>query len=302
MTSRKLKRPTRLVLDYDGTITKQDTMFLLGNLPKQSTKLSWQEIVDAYVKDYTKWQNEKFDWKNYDASEYSAWLATRGWVELKSAQRVQDCGFFKGVTEDDVEKAVRKALASGQLELHKGWDDLFKLYLPEATTEAGNESSLEILSVNWSRTAIRHGLLADTNDSPLQALIGRIPVYANQIQGIDSPDGSTGIIVNPDGSDLRTNIDKINRLRKTARSPHVFTVYIGDSSTDFDCLWEADLGIWLYDVPEDQYEEASRKVFSPLKYVPPPLSSLKDLDGKKEAFYWAPNFKTVLDVLSCLKQ
>lgn len=273
-------------------------MFVLGNLPKQSTRWSWQEIVDAYVKDYTKWQNEKFDWKKHDATEYSAWLATRRWVELKSAQRVQDCAFFKGVTEDDIEKAVQGALASGQLELHKRWDKLFELFLPRPTTEPNDESSLEILSVNWSRTAIRHGLLAETEDQALQALIQHIPVYANQIRDLDSPDGSTGVIISPDGRDLRTNIDKIHRLRETARSPHVFTVYIGDSSTDFDCLWEADLGIWLYDVPEDQYEEASRKVFSPLYYVPPPLSALRDLDGKKDVFYWAPNFKTVLDVLT----
>ncbi|KAM3415075.1 hypothetical protein BST61_g10210 [Cercospora zeina] len=298
MTSRKLKRPTRLVLDYDGTITKQDTMFILGDLPKQSTKLSWQEIVDAYVKDYAKWQNEKFDWKNYDATEYSAWLATRRWVEFKSAQRVQDCGFFEGVTEDDIEQAVQSALAGGQLQLHKRWDELFELFLPRPTTEPDDESSLEILSVNWSRTAIRHGLLAETDDQSLQALIQHIPVFANQIQDLDAPDGSTGVIISPDGRDLRTNIDKLKRLKETARSPHVFTVYIGDSSTDFDCLCEADLGIWLYDVSENEYEEASRKVFSPLRYVPPPLSSLKDLeDGKKDMFYWAPNFDTVLDVL-----
>ena len=268
-----LKRPMRLVLDYDGTLTVQDTMSILGTLSKKP-KLSWKEIVNAYMQDYEAWQKQDFSWKNYDRTEYSSWLASRKSIECQSALRVQQSGFFKGVTQRDVEGAVDRAFESGALKLRSGWEDLVQTC-----------PSVEIISVNWSETAIRHAL----KGSPVP-----LEVFANEIEGLDDEEGSTGELICDD--DIRSSDDKLRCMKDNQST--LLTVYVGDSSTDFDCLCEADVGIWLYDVPEEEYEEASKKVFAPLKYVPPPLRTLDDLDRAGEAmFYWAPNFRTVLEVL-----
>jgi hypothetical protein len=112
------------------------------------------------------------------------------------------------------------------------------------------------------------------------------------------------IIRTPD-EDIRSSGDKLRRMNDnralqaaSRRNTDVLTVYIGDSSTDFDCLCEADVGIWLYDVPEEEYTHASQKVFAPLNYVPPPLKTLTNLEDDMAMFYWAPDFQTVLVALS----
>ncbi|KAI5358497.1 Putative HAD superfamily protein [Septoria linicola] len=301
MANRKLKRPTRLVLDYDGTLTVKDTMAVLGTLPKQPTKLSWDEIVEAYLKDYEKYQNEKFPWQNYDATEYSAWLASRDWAEQNSARRVQDSGYFKGVTQSDIRSAVQQALQNDTLQLRPGWTDLFQACIPSPSNAESPSSSIEILSVNWSSTAIRLALEAgaQAQSTPNPALLSYItktlPIHANEIR-------PSGFLIRPNGGDIRTNIDKLAHFRSSSSSD-MFTVYIGDSSTDFDCLCAADLGIWIYDVSEDEYEKVSEKVFAPLKYVPPMLRSLegREPDGK-ELFYWAREFGEVVGYLTVVEE
>lgn len=291
----RLKRPIRLVLDYDGTLTVKDTMAIYGTLPKNNhstTKLTWDEIVNAYMKDYESYQKQHYPWHNYDRTEYSSWLASRKQIEHQSAKRVQDAGFFQGVRRKDVEDAVDRAFETGELKLRAGWTDL----LEACYHQSG--STVEILSVNWSETAIRRSLQVGASRRLESNVLNAMPIHANEIEGLDSLEGSSGQVIRSDGTDIRTSDDKLRRMKACGNNGGQFTVYIGDSSTDFDCLCEADLGIWLFDVPEEAYEEASKKVFSPLEYVPPRLSTLKDVAGEKAMFYWAPDFKTVLEVLS----
>ncbi|KXS94479.1 hypothetical protein AC578_1711 [Pseudocercospora eumusae] len=307
MAQRKLKRPTRLILDYDGTLTVKDTMAVLGSLPKH-TKISWQYIVDAYMKDHATYMDTPYPWKNYDRQEYSGWLAARKWVEQNSAQRVQAAAFFRGVTTEDVEQAVAKCLDNGELQLRREWKELFELFLPSYDAGDGTflDSSVEILSVNWSETAIRQALFQSAQGSggdhnqQLCHYINDINIFANEIEGLASPYGSSGRVVKPLDADIRTSGDKLRYLDVPAPSAagEHFTVYVGDSSTDFDALCAADLGIWLCDVAEADYEKASMKTFKPLKFIPPPLHSVSATEGFPALFYWAPDLRSVIDTLS----
>lgn len=305
MTDGTLRRPTRLILDYDGTLTVKDTMAVLGNLGGNSAG-SWQEIVDAYLKDFDTYKKQPYPWKKYDGKEYSGWLAGRKSLEQRSAQRVQDAGFFRGATLDDVTTSVKAALESGELKLREGWLELFALFLSSYDTESGTTdgSSIEILSVNWSETAVRRGLYEAAKESghaqkdELCKYINDMKIFANEIEGLGSPEGSSGRIVRPFDVDIRTSGDKLRYLKASLDAKNAFVVYVGDSSTDFDSLRAANLGIWLCPVAEEDSKKASKEVFKPLNYTPPSLESAKDLMGLVAMFYWAPDFKAVRAALT----
>lgn len=308
MATRRLRRPTHLVLDYDGTLTVRDTMAMLGQLPK-SPKTTWQEITDAYMKDYAVYKSQSYPWKRYDREEYSAWLASRKWVEERSARRVQDSGFFHGVTQEDVNATITRSFENGNLGLRDGWEKLIELFLPDYDSAGGTSSpsSVSILSVNWSESAIRRALWqAGTNlqhpeQDKLCHLINDMVVHANEIEGLGSPLGSSGRVCRGPDRDIRTSDDKLRYLptpkgEGEGQAPYV--VYVGDSSTDLDSMCAADLGIWLCPVSESEYPQAFADSFKPLDFVPPPLASLDTRSTKNELFYWAPDLHTVYQRLT----
>lgn len=304
--TRRFSQPVHLVLDYDGTLTSKDTMAVLGDLPKQP-KMGWEEIVDAYMKDYQAYKEQPYPWKAYDRKEYSGWLAARKWVESNSAQRVQDANFFRGVTLDEVNESVRKAMQDRKLEFRDGWQDLFELFLPHYNAADGTTdgSRISILSVNWSETAIRRALWEaaacskGSEKSTLSRYINDMQIFANEIEGLGSPEGSSGRVCGALQEDIRTSDDKLRFLSFLKdENKEQFVVYVGDSSTDFDCLCDADVGVWLCDAAESQYEQSFMETFRPFRgFVPPPLRSDSDLEANKGIFFWAPSFDSVLEML-----
>lgn len=309
MTTRKLRKPTHLVLDYDGTLAVKDTMAVIGTIP-ESPPISWDEMTDEYMKDYAEYKKQPFPWKKYDRTEYSGWLASRKWVEERSARRVQDAGFFRDVSNESVRNAVSRAFQNGNLEMRDGWEKLVELFLPESdsTHSTRSPSCLSILSVNWSGAAIRHALWQaahDIADHPerekLCHLVNEMAIQANEIEGLESPGGSSGRVCRESGQDIRTSDDKLRYLpprRQAQQNSTPYVVYVGDSSTDFDCLCAADLGIWICPVPESEYKEAFADAFKPFNFVPPPLTSYKPGCDEAALFYWAPDLHSVYEALT----
>lgn len=308
MASRRLRQPTRLVLDYDCTLTVKDTMAVLGELPI-APKMTWEQITEAYVKDYAAFKKQPYSWNWCDREEYSGWLASRKWVEERSAKRVQDSCFFRGVKNEHVSDAVSRSLRNGNLELRDGWERLLELFLPEYDQTDGTfkSSCVSIVSVNWSETSIRQALwqaaggLSHSEKDKLCHLINDMVIHANEIEGLGSPLGSSGRVCRALDHDIRTSDDKLHYLptpRGQRKDDTPFVVYVGDSSTDFDSLCAADLGIWICDVPESEYAQAFAGAFKPLKFVPPPLTSFEPDSGKAALFYWAPDLHAVYAVLS----
>lgn len=303
MAPRRLDGPTHLIFDFDGTLTVNDTMVVLGRLPK-NPPISWDEIAAAYMKDHQAFKETPYPWKNYDEEEYSGWLASRKWLEQRSAQRVQDSGFFRGVTLEDVSRVVATALDDGSLQFRQGWLDLFELVMPTDTYTA-HASKISIISVNWSETFIRCALLEAARRSDHEykeaicQYINHMKIHANEIHGLNRPEGSSGVVCRESGFDIRTSDDKLRYMPNVSPDPtdgsHPLVAYLGDSSTDFDCLLEAHLGVWIYSGSAEQYRQAFKETFKPFEgFVPQPLS---DGEVLTDAICWSPDFENVLKTL-----
>lgn len=306
MAPRRLQGPTHLVFDFDGTLTVNDTMAILGRLPK-NPPLSWEEISAAYMKDYQVYKETPYPWKKYVEEEYTSWLAARKWVEQRSAQRVQDAGFFRGVTLGDVNHTVAHALDDGSLQFRDGWLHLFELFVPddEADDSALQASKISVISVNWSETFIRHALCEAARRSDhefkdaIVQYINAMEIHANEIEGLDRPEGSSGVICRPSAMDIRTVDDKLRYMPKVPSAPvdesHPLVVYLGDSSTDFDCLLRAHVGVWIHDVKAEEYQKAFKETFKPFNgFVPQPMWNAETIT---DFFCWSPGFDHVLTTL-----
>ncbi|KAF2168964.1 hypothetical protein M409DRAFT_20977 [Zasmidium cellare ATCC 36951] len=306
MAPRRLHGPTKLIIDFDGTLTVNDTMAILGRLPN-NPPISWRETSEAYMRDYQVFKDTPYPWKNYDEEEYSGWLASRKWVEQRSAQRVQDAGFFRGVTRQDVHGIVVAALDDGSLLLRDGWLDLFELFVTgQEEEQPTSASSISIISVNWSESFIRRALwqAAQRSSHAYKAAIchyiDRMEIYANEIEGLDTPEGSSGVVCRESGQDIRTSDDKLGYMPDTSSAPvdgsSSLIVYLGDSSTDFDCLLTAHVGVWVSDVSFEQHQQAFKETFKPFNgFVPEPLSNESITT---DMICWSPDLHQVLNLLT----
>lgn len=296
-------KPIHLVLDYDGTLTVKDTMAVLEGLANEHSSMTWEEIVRAYMHDYEEYKNTPFPWKDYGREEYSRWLASRKWVEERSAQRVQDSRFLQGATKDKVRDTAKTAVEQGTVQLRDAWLRLFDWSLV-----GGASRSISILSVNWSESLIREAILQSAQSlkeyprrNSLCGYVQHMKISANEIQDLEAPGGSSGRVIRENGRDIRTSDDKLLYLpgRRHGSNEGPFVIYAGDSSTDFDCLCAADLGVWLCDVPEAEYETAFKETFKPFAgRTPPPLATISSIDeAQKDFFYWTPNLSLLADLL-----
>lgn len=249
-------KPIRLVLDWDGTMTRKDTMSVIGSIPSQRDKRTgseaapseseWSAISKAYMDDYTSHQNNYRPTKadRTTIAQEKDWLRSLKAVEKASAARVSKSGFFRGVTGDDVVATARQAISRGDVQLRPGCLELLRdLSTPEGI--------LDIVSVNWSASFIRETLRASTDDPALLEGIANISITANEIQRLDSPEGSDGSLSN--GSEaVQTSADKLARLfppgDPISAASSAFA-YVGDSATDFDCLLALGAGICIRDEP-----------------------------------------------------
>lgn len=226
MTARQrtLPRPVHLTLDWDGTLTVNDTLSILSGLPKaRDTRLavahtpthSWnKDFLEPYMKDYTAHKRSSPFWSSTaEPEKYSQWLASLHAVEYNSAERVSGSGFFRGVNESDVATVAQNALDTGEMQLRQGWLDLFGMFLPASNPPPGSQMS--ILSVNWSATFIRSSLLHaarqsvpddDVRRGQLIDCVKATKITANEIDGLnDLERGSSGRLV----GNVRTAADKL---------------------------------------------------------------------------------------------
>ena len=325
---RSPRRSVHLVLDWDSTLTTQDTMSLLGRLPEQrdirirqegqrmtdkatvvsqqtqklpgkQTSLNreppdftstssippdWDYFFKAYIEDYGPHKARHFPTTN-DHKAFCNYLNSLKAIEMRSVQRVQNSGFFRGVKACDVAEVAQTAVSSGEVEMREGWAGLLEMFTGK---EDGRQVS--ILSVNWSKTFIRSCLQAaatkdesidETRKQALVDLISEIPIIANDLDGLTSAHGSTGQII----GGIQTSADKLSRLPRSTRTKKDLAIglvdkeeggpyicYIGDSATDYECIAAADFGLYLVDDLEDAVAKLS-KILGPLNHNPTELAN-----------------------------
>ncbi|MBE3042936.1 haloacid dehalogenase-like hydrolase [Candidatus Bathyarchaeota archaeon] len=213
-----------LVLDFDGTITAQDTINVLA---QSAIKIhrerghdfspAWDEIVDVYVKSHAehKASYPVAEGIRLDREAESKFLGSMRDVEVASAERVEAAGIFDGISPQDLVAAGTAAVREGSVVLRDGLAELLSL-------AESRGWPVYVLSVNWSKSFIR-GVLYQFDD--------RLTVVSNEIH-----DG--GRIFSPDTQTfLATAGDKLGALRGILRdAADGPVVYFGDSTTDIECL------------------------------------------------------------------
>ncbi|OAP62776.1 hypothetical protein AYL99_02003 [Fonsecaea erecta] len=255
------QKPLRIVLDWDGTLTRRDTLHVLAaigystrnNNRHRRSLTPWDQIVQAYMSDYKQHRDSYRPARpeRRTVAQESAWLASLKDVELRSLQRVQDAGIFSDVTKQDIWTAAEDAVRDNEVELREGWKDLLSL-ASHATNETAEVARppvpVSILSVNWSAAFIRACLsaaLADDN-SPLKGTVDSISILANRLACEVERPGDDGL----DFVSIRTSADKLDALARLRRDGGTGDIlYVGDSSTDFDCIVAADVGVCMRDEP-----------------------------------------------------
>jgi len=238
----------RIVLDWDGTITKRDTLHTVATIGYERNRhlnlTPWDELVQAYISDYTQHEDSyrpaRSDRKTI--AQESAWLASLRDVEVRSVKRVRDAGIFTGVTTQDICLGAEQAIRSNEIQLRGGWKDILSM-AAYPRNEIANQAPISIISVNWSGAFIRACLSAALGDSPsIKGTADSIPIFSNclhsELAGGDSEVPS-----------IRTSADKLDAFQKLRGGGNGPIFYVGDSATDFDCLLAADVGICVRDEP-----------------------------------------------------
>ncbi|KAF1824143.1 uncharacterized protein K489DRAFT_378556 [Dissoconium aciculare CBS 342.82] len=317
------RRPVDLILDFDGTLTTSDTTTTLAQISEQSRKC-WQHVLDGWLVDSRQFKQVPYDWSNRGHEEYSRWLDSHRPLEMASVRRAQDCDMFKGVTIEHMRAVINASLKNGEIRMRDGWQALFRLVKDSHVVG----SQVRILSANWSETfvrtvlctAVQQNAISSSGDAEtvLHQYLNDIEIFANEIHGLGSPAGSSGRLVRPFDLGIRTSGDKVKYMQHmTSRAAehsagHSDTdrpliVYVGDSATDYGALCQADLGIWLCDIPEQELGAKFSKAFAPLRTdLPLSLANLgvtEFIESRKEAnasaskFYWSRDLPTIVAFL-----
>lgn len=257
----------RLILDFDGTITTKDTISHLASAGIAAQKLSrrvqlqpkWDRLVKAYLEDYDdyKYRFTPSEAKRTRLEDEKRFLSGLYHVERASLRRVEEAGIFHGMDAAAMRKAGVDALENGDVQLRGGFGRI---------TDLARERGwpVNVVSVNWSADFVR-GVLGNS-------------VPENNVTANNTRDG---IICGPDALGLLVcSPDKLRAMRHLGGAD----VYFGDSTTDLECLLEAERGVVMGDGKSSLLHALRRLGFE--------VPHVGATDAK---VVWAQSFDEVLD-------
>ncbi|KAG7145903.1 Bifunctional TH2 protein like [Verticillium longisporum] len=269
-----------LVLDFDGTITKQDTISVLASIGQafqrrhhHSVKQPWDSVVEAYGRDFQDYTSTYVP-AAIDRTTLSEELKfLRGFRDVESASfgRVGDSEIFRGMNKEDFSMAGSEALRDGTVRLHDGFSEFM-------ACAALQKWRIYVISVNWSSSFIR-GVLSGF---PIDTII------SNEIR-------SDGIIVGPGilgppskETVLATCLDKAHALKALVAEQNLgidTVVYFGDSLSDIECLI-AVKGIIMSSGPDSS-------LIKTLKRTGVTVQPITCID-KSANLVWASNYREIM--------
>ncbi|GKT48375.1 UPF0658 Golgi apparatus membrane protein [Colletotrichum spaethianum] len=274
------RKTPNLVLDFDGTITIQDTIGTLAEIALRfqhehgiDLSSAWQQVLEHYSQDHA---DHVATYKpaaddRLSLSEELAYLRGLREVELRSVQRVEQSGLFRDLRREDLAKAGNTARMEGRVKLREGFTDLMDL-------AKKNGWAVSVVSVNWSRSFIS-GVLSDYN----------FDVVANEIE-MDGTILGPAVLGTPARETILTTCeDKLRALRALATRQGADNaealIYFGDSTSDIECLLEA-RGVVVSSGPESSLMKTLRRV----GYDVPRVDEFHPSSG----IVWASTFAEVL--------
>ena len=294
------EQPIRLFLDWDGTIALTDTLSIIASIGYAKNGLRelppWSHFTGAYIADYSahaaSYKPQKSD--RTLVEQELAWLESLVDVERKSIERVEAAGIFASVTTVDVQAAAAQAAEKQEVRLRSGLVEL----LGALTRTKGSAS---IISVNWSRTFITEFLKTADKMTGWRWPIERI--WANEIEF--GTGGKLTRLSRKENRGIWTAGDK-SRIFREATALHDrghVSVYMGDSSTDLDCLLSADVGICVRDEPMASEQKTLAETLERLAIACLWVGNYHSAEDLEKDFpvrtgktlWWARDFKEVAD-------
>ncbi|KAK3619343.1 hypothetical protein LTR56_012454 [Elasticomyces elasticus] len=306
------KRQTPLTAHGNESLSKANINRLDGYPGSQ-----WNDLGTAYMKDYHAHKAAHYPKSDpVDHNEYVKWLDSLRPIEYASAQRAMSTSHFRGVRSSDVESHAKDAIETQKVTLREGCITLLLMSVSNCTDYVPpTGSKVSIISVNWSESFIRWALYHAVPEESqfnsdertnLLKYISNMEIHTNEIDGLDRLEGSSGTL----NGHIRTAKEKSHYLppaRKYCQDEQELPlmVYVGDSGTDYECLRNADVGIWLNDCGDGSVKERFRDTFQPLdvtEVTPFHVSEAKVLGqcGEKTWCLWARSLADVGDYLERL--
>ncbi|RYO73956.1 hypothetical protein DL764_011030 [Monosporascus ibericus] len=245
-----------IFLDFDGTITMQDTIGELAGFALRVQRSDagrdlsreWDAVVQAYVDDYHAGAEGHHTpaAARLEPAQEVEFLRALKHVETRSLDRVRRCGLFRGIGASAFRDAGRALVADGTIDLRPG----FREFVDARASEGWR---VWVVSVNWSASFIG-GACGHPG----------ITVVANDVREDGSVVGPP-ILNRGDGEQrtLTNSHDKLDVMEAVLREESFAdksSVYIGDSNTDLECLLAARLGIVIADSPDTTVLKTLRRI------------------------------------------
>jgi hypothetical protein len=318
----KMPRPIHLLLDWDGTLTRKDTLSLVGSIayyanPDKSLP-PWSHFVNGWMTDYTEHTTryEPITSARTTLEQERQWLSSLMSIENKSVHRVESSGMFKHVKASHVDYIAASSIKSGDLQLRSNWNSLVYTLLSSPSNK------ISILSVNWSARFIRQSLLSASSNLTfpeneiLSSYVQTMDIDANEIFNLDHTNGSDGRLSKDSSTDIRTSADKLFRLplrcqenlngfvstQGPAEQEDEIVVYIGDSATDLEALLAADVGICIRDDPmgssQQELSDTLQRIGVSIRHIDEGIDVKQDTD---HIIYWTHGFNQVREALLHMK-
>lgn len=194
-----------LYLDWDGTITRRDTLSMLAGIGYRNHERAgskpplppWSSFSTAWVDDYTAHEDayEPSREARTTASQEFDWLRSLKAIEERSITRVEAAGVFKGldrqIVDADVDAIVKESLWVDGQQLEPAAISQSKLTFraglyPLMQKIQKQNGKNRIISVNWSSffisSCLRH---VGSRTGELEAISG-LEIAANEIDGLQN--------------------------------------------------------------------------------------------------------------------
>ncbi|KAI0151755.1 haloacid dehalogenase-like hydrolase-domain-containing protein [Xylariaceae sp. FL1272] len=230
----------------------------------------WKGVVKAYLSEYSSHCTTYHTQPHQRTTTDSEIMFQRSQkdVELRSLERLNGCRIFHNISPYEFKAGGRDLLERGVVTVRKG----FKTWVQERQSEGWK---VGVVSVNWSKDFIE-GVLEGSGVKARSAGDGEgVVVYANEVDehgrvvGPDILNNGAHAARDQDREDgqtekwrnLTNSEDKLDVFRRAAAlNGGGTTVYFGDSTTDMECLLEADWGVVMADGEDSKLIETFRRI------------------------------------------
>ncbi|KAF2499498.1 hypothetical protein BU16DRAFT_557819 [Lophium mytilinum] len=308
-------RSIHFIFDWDGTITTKDTIGFMGKIAetKSTSESTWADLEEYYLATHRSHVEnyEPKKAKRRTVAEEREWLRSLRSVEESSTRKAEEISLFKGVTAADVRNIANQVISGSEVAIRDGWVELLaEIDIRQKSQTPPNLDIVSIVSANWSQLFIMECL--KTSNCPMHVSIPEEPgelrgdqthtirIYGNEIQGLQSKEGSSGLLRHPNGRDFRTSDDKSKWIHecneaKASAAEQPFVIYFGDSMGDFDALLTAGLGVCIRNEPPSRSQQQLLETFDRLNIHVPHILD-RDINATG-SIVWALNFEEVAEAL-----